>query len=127
MDIIEFLQINKHRSEFHSDTYGCSSVGRALVSKTRCREFEPYHPCLWRCRVRIHTDQYLFGALVQLVRISPCHGGGHGFESRTHRTKYPYRNAKIAQLVEHDLAKVGVAGSSPVFRSTSYTLNEDVK
>jgi hypothetical protein len=27
-------------------------------------------------------------------------------------------NAKIAQLVEHDLAKVGVAGSSPVFRST---------
>ena len=24
-------------------------------------------------------------------------------------------NAKIAQLVEHDLAKVGVAGSSPVF------------
>ena len=27
----------------------------------------------------------------------------------------PY--AKIAQLVEHNLAKVGVAGSSPVFRS----------
>ena len=27
--------------------------------------------------------------------------------------------AKIAQLVEHDLAKVGVAGSSPVFRSQS--------
>ncbi len=28
-----------------------------------------------------------------------------------------YCNAKVAQLVEHDLAKVGVAGSSPVFRS----------
>ena len=27
------------------------------------------------------------------------------------------KNAKIAQLVEHNLAKVGVAGSSPVFRS----------
>ena len=26
--------------------------------------------------------------------------------------------AKIAQLVEHNLAKVGVAGSNPVFRST---------
>jgi hypothetical protein len=25
----------------------------------------------------------------------------------------------VAQLVEHDLAKVGVAGSSPVFRSES--------
>ena len=28
-------------------------------------------------------------------------------------------NAKIAQLVEHNLAKVRVAGSSPVFRSLS--------
>ena len=27
------------------------------------------------------------------------------------------RNAEIAQLVEHNLAKVGVAGPSPVFRS----------
>ncbi len=26
--------------------------------------------------------------------------------------------AEVAHLVEHDLAKVGVAGSSPVFRST---------
>jgi hypothetical protein len=29
-------------------------------------------------------------------------------------------NAKIAQLVERDLAKVEVAGSSPVFRSEIY-------
>ena len=27
--------------------------------------------------------------------------------------------AEVAHLVEHDLAKVGVAGSSPVFRSNS--------
>ena len=27
------------------------------------------------------------------------------------------KNAKVAQLVEHDLAKVGVAGPNPVFRS----------
>ena len=32
--------------------------------------------------------------------------------------KVDLKIAKIAQLVEHDLAKVGVAGSSPVFRST---------
>ena len=31
------------------------------------------------------------------------------------------RNAEIAQLVEHDLAKVGVASSSLVFRSTRMT------
>ena len=30
-----------------------------------------------------------------------------------------YKTAKVAHLVEHDLAKVGVAGSSPVFRSKS--------
>ena len=36
-------------------------------------------------------------------------------ESKTKTT------AKIAQLVEHDLAKVGVAGSSPVFRSKLHT------
>ena len=29
----------------------------------------------------------------------------------------PKPNAKIDQLVDHDLAKVGVEGSSPVFRS----------
>ena len=34
------------------------------------------------------------------------------------REKSELQIAKIAQLVEHDLAKVGVAGSSPVFRST---------
>ena len=32
------------------------------------------------------------------------------------------KNAKVAQLVEHDLAKVRVAGSSPVFRSDDKTL-----
>ena len=33
-------------------------------------------------------------------------------------------DAKIAQLVEHDLAKVGVAGSSPVFRSQNVQVAE---
>ena len=31
-------------------------------------------------------------------------------------------SAEIAQLVEHNLAKVGVAGPSPVFRSISWLL-----
>ena len=34
-----------------------------------------------------------------------------------------FKNAKIAQLVEHHLAKVEVAGSNPVFRSTSTPLS----
>ena len=41
----------------------------------------------------------------------------HRNSGNDHKTEL--RNAKIAQLVEHDLAKVGVAGSSPVFRSKS--------
>ena len=34
------------------------------------------------------------------------------------RCSFTNLNAKIAQLVERDLAKVEVAGSNPVFRST---------
>ena len=33
-------------------------------------------------------------------------------------------SAEVAHLVEHDLAKVGVAGSSPVFRSKNPLLNK---
>ena len=29
-----------------------------------------------------------FGPLAQLVRAPPCHGGGHGFESRLGRYKF---------------------------------------
>ena len=34
------------------------------------------------------------------------------------KTESSFKKAEVAQLVEHDLAKVGVAGSSPVFRSS---------
>ena len=33
-----------------------------------------------------------------------------------------FSRAEVAQLVEHNLAKVGVAGSNPVFRSSSLAL-----
>ena len=39
---------------------------------------------------------------------------GYGFKSRF---EYKRFNAEVAQLVEHNLAKVRVAGSSPVFCS----------
>ena len=35
------------------------------------------------------------------------------------------QNAKVAQLVERDLAKVEVAGSNPVFRSKKVPLQRD--
>ena len=56
-------------------------------------------------------------------RARPCQGRGRGFESRF-SLEVLLKYAKIAQLVEHDLAKVGVAGSSPVFRSQNVQVAE---
>jgi hypothetical protein len=39
----------------------------------------------------------------------------------------PVQNAGVAQLVEHDLAKVGVTGSSPATRSIVYVEKLKVK
>ena len=58
-------------------------------------------------------------------RARPCQGRGRGFESRFSLNEHLTYLAKIAQLVEHDLAKVGVAGSSPVFRSKTLLHSAD--
>ena len=55
--------------------------------------------------------QYCNGPVVQLVRMPPCHGGGRGFES------HPGRQCGNSSVVEHLLAKEGVASSNLVFRS----------
>lgn len=39
------IQAFPDRVESLHDLYGCSSAGRAPVSKTDCRGFEPLHPC----------------------------------------------------------------------------------
>ena len=38
---------NSNNWRIFAVAYGSSSVGRALVSKTRCREFEPLLPCIF--------------------------------------------------------------------------------
>ncbi len=82
------------------------------------------------------------GPVVQLVRTLACHARGQGFESPSGRhfasvaqlveqgTENPRVvgsipiggtiNADLAHLVERDLAKVEVAGSSPVIRSKKF-------
>ena len=42
---VTLIYINVSPKRGTDITYGCSSVGRASVSKTECREFEPFHPC----------------------------------------------------------------------------------
>ena len=49
------------------------------------------------------------GLMAQLVRAPPCHGGGHGFESRLGRLY-----GILAQLGEHLPYKQRVIGSSPI-------------
>ncbi len=65
--------------------------------------------------------------LASIARLgNGARGTGHGVRKPTHSgSRYTVdvvevrflRRAGIAQLVEHNLAKVGVAGSSPVSRS----------
>ena len=58
--------------------------------------------------------------MAQLVRAPPCHGGGHGFESRLGRLSldnFMYvivKSGVLAQLGEHLPYKQRVTGSSPV-------------
>src|SRR2546421_11113479 len=75
---------------------GRSSVGRAREWHSRGQGFDP---------PRLHSLGGRWGGR--------CAGRGRTLES------YPL--AGIAQLVEHNLAKVGVAGSSPVSRSDTQT------
>ena len=57
-----------------------------------------------------------FGPVVQLVRTLACHARGRRFEPDPGRQKF----ADVAHLVERHLAKVEVAGSSPVIRSKKH-------
>ena len=112
----EFEPLRGHVNGSQALLYGCSSVGRALVSKTRCREFEPYHPCFLTLSRHDSQNRHLFGALVQLVRISPCHGGGHGFESRTHRRSSCGDNgiSRSGAVVARQAHNLEVSGSIPL-------------
>ena len=52
----------------------------------------------------------LGAAVVQLVRMPPCHGGGQGFKSPSGRHFY----ASVAQLVEQGTENPRVSGSIPL-------------
>ena len=130
---------------------GSSSVGRARLFQSRGREFEPRLPLYGEKRITVAgrhtrilepdclrtwaTDHRIMrrsavrpptyiGALVQLVRMLPCHGRGHGFESRTHRhndMNLMKEDDFVAQLVEHNTFNVGAMGSSPIGVTKHYS------
>ena len=55
--------------------YGFSSVGRALVSKTRCREFESFNPC--------KKEDNMFNKIVNYCKTS--------YDELAHKTTWPTR------------------------------------
>ena len=67
-----------------------------------------------RMRHKQHgRNNIAFGVWLSLARAPGLGPGGRRFES-CHPDSYKY--ARVAQLVERDLAKVEAAGSSPVSR-----------
>ena len=112
-----------------------SSAGRASALQAEGHRFEPY------C-------SHHYGLVVQLVRTLACHARGRRFEPVPGRqffasvaqsveqgTENPRVigsipiggtiNADVAHPVERHLAKVEVAGSSPVIRSKRKHLSAD--
>ena len=87
-----------------------------------------------------HFSKTINGLSVQLEWTLPCHGGDHGFESRTDRNMLLWRNwytrmtqdhdlvgssptrstkiGDVAQLVEHQIEDLGVGGSNPSITTT---------
>ena len=63
--------------------YGNSSVGRALVSKTRCREFEPLFPC--------QIDKSMFKKIFDYCKES--------YEELAHKTTWPSRSELMNSAV----------------------------
>ena len=73
-----------------SRKHGSSSVGRAPVSKTGCREFEPLLPCMIRpCKFKNYKVLFYFYQLVRLQAQPPfrmLHHASHSFRSIAART-----------------------------------------
>ena len=91
---------------------GNSSVGRARPCQGRGREFESRFPLTVLSNMNHPVPKRTFWSSESRSKTS------FGFaESRQKAAKFGTNFAEIAQLVEHDLAKVGVASSSLVFRS----------
>ncbi len=105
-----------------------AQLGEHLPYKQRVIGSSPIVPTIF---LRIFRR---YGPVVQLVRTPPCHGGGREFESHPGRQRFArsasgfekspaaqlvQNIADLAHLVERHLAKVEVASSSLVIRSSN--------
>ena len=105
----------------NSSQSGHGSVGRAQPCQGWGRGFEPR--CPLHC-ISGPSQAVLFRRSGQVVRQRPAKPlppvrirASPPGNIRALRRPFCFTYADMAQLVEHNLAKVGVAGSSPVVRS----------
>ena len=104
--------------------WSLSSAGRASALQAGGHRFEPYSDhhlyirkllryCLivkQSCKSKYFFN--IYGLVVQLVRMPPCHGGGRRFEPVPGRHFFIF--GFIAQLVEQRTENPCVTGSIPV-------------
>jgi hypothetical protein len=62
----------------------------------KIREIFLFQRIAEKCLMPLYLHSRIFGSVVQLVRMPPCHGGGRGFESRPVRQE--------AKAVENPMA-----------------------
>src|SRR5690242_17433733 len=97
---------------------GNSSVGRARPCQGRGREFESRFPLQISPVATQGPDSFRALSFPAISHGAGTHAGGPGaIHKRSGSAIICGSDAGIAQLVEHDLAKVGVASSSLVSRS----------
>ncbi len=93
---------------------GHGSVGRAPPCQGGGRGFEP------RCPLQFIRSPFSGGLLLIMARWPSGKAGACKALTTGSNPVLASIFADMAQLVEHHLAKVGVAGSSPVVRSSLY-------
>ena len=115
--------VPSHRPRSHGNPSGSAKTDP--TSRTPCQHSVAEARCAREARLGPVSARFLLTSGRGDAKSSvPCPArrpegtgcSGCALESRGFRAR---RRARIAQLVEHNLAKVGVAGSSPVSRSTS--------
>ena len=89
---------------FFTTVHGCSSVGRALVSKTRCREFESLLPC------KISSNMNIKGYFQE------------SFTELVHKVTWPtwgeLQNSAVLVMVATLIVALIVAGMDFIFSRT---------
>jgi hypothetical protein len=102
---------------------GSSPIASSIQTRLRLDKIES--AAVFRRRTLIETVGNLGsgGEVPEWPKGADCKSAGDAFEGSNPSLSTNFYFAGIAQLVEREPSKLGVAGSSPVSRSNLYTVN----